>query len=104
MVDAPPFAYLHHPPGRWQWVFWATTPLAEKSVQKVMRRDIPATVCLQPGQNPPPHCAFLATPYGEIGHWNCWSEAIMELAALVRCLCSSSSDSEPTLSDLFNVR
>src|SRR5271168_1549482 len=35
--------------------------------------SLPAT-----GQNPPPHCGFSATPYGEIGHWNCWSEAIMK--------------------------
>jgi hypothetical protein len=104
MVVAPPFAYLHYHPGRWQWVFGATTPLAEKSVQKVMRRDIPATVCLQPGQNPSPHCAFLATPCERSIARTACAETIIELAELVGCHAASSSDSDPTLSDVFNVR
>jgi hypothetical protein len=52
MVVAPPFAYLHHHPSRWQWVFGATAPLAEKSVQKAEHSDILATVWLQCGQKP----------------------------------------------------
>jgi hypothetical protein len=34
MVIAPPMADLRYPPIRWQTVFFSTTPLAGKSMQK----------------------------------------------------------------------
>jgi hypothetical protein len=46
MVDATPFAYLHHHLRRWQWVFGATAPHAGKSGQNVMFSDILATARL----------------------------------------------------------
>jgi len=103
MVDAPPFAYLHHPPGPMATGFFGYHAAGRKIRAK---GDAARHSCNSlPTTRPKPTTALrlFGNTYGKIGHLNCWSKAMMELAALVRCSRGSFSDSEPTLSDLFNV-